>query len=129
MPASYVIHKEQRLVIITLSGCVTLDDIQTLIEQGTKDPDFDPRFNELVDLRTVTEFALSGDQARTFARWRVYDAESRRAFVACAPHIFGFGRMWQAYAELSGNPTAIRVFYDLPPALKWLGLNDIPLGK
>jgi len=37
--------------------------------------------------------------------------------------------MWQAYAELSGNPTAIRVFYDLPPALKWLGLNDIPLGK
>jgi len=126
MPASYVIHKEQRLAVITFSGCVTVDDIQTLIDQGPKDPDFDPQLNELVDLRNVTEFALSSDEARTFARRKVYSAESRRAFVASAPHIFGFGRMWEAYNELSDNPTAIRVFYDLPAALKWLGLNDLP---
>ena len=80
-----------------------MDDIQTLIEQGPKDPDFDPRLNELVDLRSVTEFALSGDQARTLARRTVYSAESRRAFVASTPHIFGFGRMWEAYTELSDN--------------------------
>jgi hypothetical protein len=126
MPASYRIHKEQRLALITLSGCVTVADIQSLIEQGPKDPDFDPQLNELVDLRSVTEFALSSDEVRTFARRRVFSPESRRAFVASSPHIFGLGRMWEAYTALSDNPTAVCVFYDLPAALKWLGLDDLP---
>ena len=34
--------------------------------------------------------------------------------------------MWEAFAELSGNPSQIRVFYDLPPALQWLGLKTLP---
>jgi hypothetical protein len=75
---------------------------ESLVEQGLNDPSFDPELNELVDLRSVTEFALSSDEIRTFARRRIYSPESRRALVASSPHIFGLGRMWEAYTAPVG---------------------------
>jgi hypothetical protein len=40
--------------------------------------------------------------------------------------VFGVARMWEIFTELSDNPSHIRVFYDLPSALKWLGLDALP---
>jgi hypothetical protein len=45
--------------------------------------------------------------------------ESRRAFVATEPHIFGLGRMMEIYHEGPGYPD-VGVFHSMDEALKWL---------
>jgi len=51
---------------------------------------------------------------------------AKRAFLAGNPAAFGMSRMWEILTELSQNPSQIHVFYDLPSALKWLGLEALP---
>jgi hypothetical protein len=77
-------------------------------------------------LRAVTGFDMTSDHARLLARRTIFSARSKRAFVAASPAVFGVGRMWEIFTELSDNPSPIRVFYDLPSALKWLNLESLP---
>ena len=126
MPFDYVVYKEHRLVISTASGVVTWDEIKARQDQTKTDADFDPQFDQIVDLRSATRIELSGDQIRFLAGRRIFSYRSRRAFVAPNPDVFGVGRMWETYDEFSKNPTEVRVFRDLTSALKWLGLEDFP---
>ncbi len=126
MPFDYVVHRKQRLVISTGSDVVTWWEIRERQDQTQTDPDFDPEFNQLVDLRAVTDVDMTSDQARTLARRMIFSATSKRAFVAANPAVFGMGRMWEILTELSDNPSQIRVFYDLSSALKWLNLERLP---
>jgi hypothetical protein len=128
MPFDYFVYKEHRLVISTASGLVTWDEIKARQDQTKTDPEFNPEFDQIVDLRSATRVELSGDQIRFLANRRIFSSRSRRAFVAPNPSVFGAGRMWETYTEFSKNPTEIRVFWDLPSALKWLGLEDFPSG-
>jgi hypothetical protein len=126
MPFNYVVYREHRLVISTGSNLVTWEEIKDRQDQTQTDPDFNPQFNQIVDLRAVTGFDMSSDQARLLARRIIFSGTSRRAFVAASPAVFGVGRMWEVFGELSDNPSQIRVFYDLPSALKWLNLESLP---
>ena len=126
MPFSYVVYSEHRLVISTGSDMVTWEEIKARQEQTKTDPDFNPEFNQIVDLRAVTGFEMTSDHARLLARRTVFSAESKRAFVASSPAVFGVGRMWEMFSEMSDHPSQIRVFYDLPSALKWLNLESLP---
>jgi hypothetical protein len=126
MPFSYVVYSEHRLVISTGSDRVTWEEIQARQDQTKTDPDFNPEFNQIVDLRAVTAFAMTSDQARVLARRMIFSLTSKRAFVAANPAVFGVGRMWEIFTEMSDNPSEIRVFYDLPSALKWLNLESLP---
>lgn len=126
MPFDYVVYREHRLVISTASGLVTWDEIKARQDQTRTDPEFDPEFDQIVDLRSATRIELSGDQVRFLAGRRIFSSRSRRAFVASNPSIFGVGRMWETYTEFSNHPTEIRLFRDLPSALKWLGLEGFP---
>jgi hypothetical protein len=69
---------------------------------------------------------MTSDQARLLARRMIFSLTSKRAFVAASPAVFGVGRMWEIFTEMSDNPSQIRVFYDLPSALKWLDLENLP---
>jgi len=126
MPFSYVVYRENRLVISTGSDLVTWEEIKTRQDQTKTDPDFNPEFNQIVDLRSVTGFDMTSDQARLLARRMIFSLTSKRAFVAASPAVFGVGRMWEIFSEMSDNPSQIRVFYDLPSALKWLDLENLP---
>jgi hypothetical protein len=126
MPFSYVVYREHRLVISTGSGRVTWEEIRERQDQTKTDPDFNPEFNQIVDLRTVTGFEMTSDHARVLARRMIFSFTSKRAFVAANPGVFGVGRMWELFTEMSDNPTQIRVFYDLSSALKWLDLDSFP---
>ena len=128
MPFDYVVYKEHRLVISTASGVVSWDEIKARQDQTKTDPDFDPAFDQIVDLRSATRVELTGDQIRFLAGRRIFSSRSRRAFVAPNPGIFGVGRMWETYDEFSNNPTEVRVFRDLHSASRWLGLENIPSG-
>jgi hypothetical protein len=57
------------------------------------------------------------------AKRRIFSPESRRAFVATEPHIFGLGRMMEIYRE-GLVYAAMQVFYSMDEALKWLGRED-----
>jgi hypothetical protein len=126
MPFSYVVYGKHRLVISTGSDRVTWEEIKDRQDQTKTDPDFNPEFNQIVDLRAVTGFDMTSDQARMLARRMIFSTTSQRAFVAASPAVFGVGRMWEVFSELSDNQSQIRVFYDLPSALKWLNLESLP---
>jgi hypothetical protein len=126
MALRYFIDKQRRLVVVIGSGLLTAADLKAVIDPGPQDPDFNADFNEFVDLRAVTAIDLTADQIRMLAGWKLYSPTSKRAFLASAPHVFGVGRMWEAYAEFSHNTTQIRVFYELASALEWIGLESLP---
>jgi hypothetical protein len=69
---------------------------------------------------------MTTEHVRTLANGMIFSFGSKRAFVASSPAVFGMGRMWQTFAELSDRPSQVRVFYDLPSALEWLGLKTLP---
>jgi hypothetical protein len=126
MPFSYVVYKDRNLVISTGSARVTWREIKARQDQTKTDPDFNPEFNQIVDLRAVTGFDMTSEEAGALASRMIFSSTSKRAFIAAKPAVFGVGRMWQIFTELSDNPSQIRVFYDLPSALKWLGLDRLP---
>jgi hypothetical protein len=126
MALNYVVYKKDRLVISSGSGCVTWSEIKERQDQTKTDPNFDPEFNQLVDLRAVTRIEMSTEQARVLARRMIFSFTSKRAFVAPNPTVFGVVHTWEIVTELSDNPSQIRVFYDLPSALEWLGLERLP---
>jgi hypothetical protein len=126
MPFSYVVYKDRNLVISTGSDRVTWREIKARQDQTKIDPDFNPEFNQIVDLRAVTGFDMTSQEAGALASRMIFSSTSKRAFIAAEPAVFGVGRMWQIFTELSDNPSQIRVFYDLPSALKWLGLDRLP---
>jgi len=65
MAFSYVVYSEHRLVISTGSDLVTQEQINERQDQTKTDPDFNPEFNQIVDLRATTGFDMTSDQARS----------------------------------------------------------------
>jgi len=126
MPFGYVVYKDLRLVVSTGLNRVSWTEIKACQDQTKTDPNFNPEFDQIVDLRATTSFEMTSEQARVLARRMIFSFSSKRAFVASRPAIFGMGRMWEAYTELSDNPSQIQVFYDLSLALKWLRLQALP---
>ena len=126
MPFGYVVHEDLRLFVSTGLDRVSWTEIKASQDQTKTDPNLNSEFDQIVDLRTATSFDMTGDQARLPARRMIFSLSSRRAFVASSLVGFGMGRMWEIFTELSDNPSQIRVFYELPLALKWLGLELLP---
>jgi hypothetical protein len=107
------------LIVTTAEGRVTFDDIRAHQARLPADPDFDASFDQLIDMTAATKFEISADQARILAKRRILSPESRRAFVATKPHIFGLGRMMEIYREGPGYAD-VQVFYSMDEALEWL---------
>jgi hypothetical protein len=93
MPARYVIHKSQRLIVNYGWGHLTFADFRGQQEALTKDPNFDPSFNQLVDVSQTTSLDLTVEEAKTIARRGIFLPTSRRAVVATDPAVFAMGRL------------------------------------
>ena len=126
MPCSYVIDKEKRLVISTAWGRVTLAEVMNHQDQLRADPAFDPNFNQLVDATAVDGIDASVEEVKRAANRRIFSTSALRAFVATNPEVFGIGRLLGAHLAMGRVPQQVHVFYDLPSALKWLGLDHDP---
>jgi hypothetical protein len=123
MTVRYSIDKQRRLVLVTAEGCVMFDDVRGHQDRVLADPEFDASFDELIDATRVTQLDVSSDELRTLALRRIFSLKSRRAIVATKPHIFGMGRMAEAYNENAGY-AEVEVFYSMEAALKWLGREE-----
>jgi len=127
MSIRYTIDKERRLVVTIGQGCVSPAEIRNLRNQALSDPGFDREFNEIVDFRAVTLLDMNGQQVRELAETEIFSPNSKIALVSPNPGTFGTGRMYGIYNEMSKARSKFYAFYDLPSALKWLGLNDLDL--
>jgi hypothetical protein len=126
MPASYEIDKEQRLVMSTASGVLTVDDIWGHQKRLATDKDFDPNFSQLMDFNGVTEVAFETDDVRKFAETSIFSPNSRRALVVQRNDlVFGFSRMFEMLRSLRGDQS-IRVFRNRNEALGWLFSRQDP---
>ena len=102
MPCSYTIHKDRRLVVTTASDLFSFAEGIAHEDQLYRDPDFDPTYAHLIDATPVTETVLTSSELASLARRTKFATRSRRALVARSPVVFGLGRMFEAYLQLSG---------------------------
>jgi hypothetical protein len=119
MKVTYSIDKQRRLILTIAEGCVMFYDVRGHQDRLLVDPDFDASFDQLIDTTPATKFDISADEARILAERRIVSQESRRAFVATEPHIFGLGRMMEIYHERL-EYADVHVFHHVDEALKWL---------
>ena len=118
MSVKYSIDKSQHLIVTVAEGVVQFEDVRDHQNRLLADPDFDATFDQLIDVTPNTRLELSADQARILASRAVVSPDSRRAFVAAEPYIFGLGRMMEVYHE---GLAQVHVFDSLDEALNWLG--------
>jgi len=119
MPAYYNIDKERRLVMSTGSGVLTMTDALAHQEKLLKDPDFSPRFSQLMDLTQVTNVEFGTEDLRKLAQRSIFSPDSRRAILVSSDVVFGLSRMFEIFRETLGE-TGIRVFRNLDDALEWV---------
>ena len=120
MSFTYVIDRERRLVLSTISGELTMGDIVGHQTALTQDAAFNPTFNQLADFTQVKKVSLSSEEIRTAASRSIFSRGSRRAFVAPTAELFGLSRMFEAYRALEGGEEVLQVFKDKGEALRWL---------
>jgi hypothetical protein len=123
MSVRYTIDRPRRLILTIAEGHVTFEDIRSHQNRLLADPGFDATFDQLIDATTASQFEISSDEARLLAQRRVVSAESRRAFVATEPHIFGLGRMMEIY-HTDLKYAHVYVFNSVDEALKWLNRQE-----
>ena len=115
----YSIDKGRGLIVNTAEGCVKFDDIKDHQDRLLADYKFDVSFDQLIDTTGAIRFDMSDGEARILAERPIVSPESRRAFVAIKPHIFGLGRMMEIYHESLGYADC-QVFYSMDQAFNWL---------
>ena len=122
MSVSYRIDKSLRLVLTTAQGVLTGQDIRTHRQSLRGDQNFDPSYNQIIDLRDVVEFAVAATEMPGIAAGSIFNEKSRRAIVAEKDVNFGMARMYEKYGE--ADPSQVMVFRDMAEARRWLGLDE-----
>jgi len=121
MPASYQLDLENRLVRTRGWGVLTDPEVRDLYDRLRVDPDFEPSFQQLCDLREVTDLKTTADALRALARRPTFAQGVRRAFVVGREVDYGLSRLFQAYSEPQGS--VIEVFREWEAAEAWLGMR------
>jgi hypothetical protein len=103
---------------------LTRADLEATFAEIGGNPEFQPDFQQLIDLSKVSKCPL---YSRDLYQLKVYDPFSnkgKRAVVAPRGVLFGIGRMYQ---QILSSPQ-FEVFHSLVEAVSWLGLNVGILG-
>lgn len=86
-------------------------------------PDFDPTFDQFIDLTAATDLDFDYSSMSAVATTTVFGPGVRRAIVAKTPVQYGIARMFQALSERNNQMVAI--FRDHADAEAWLA-SDAP---
>jgi hypothetical protein len=119
MPKFYKISKEHRLVLSTACGVITKEDIIAHHLLLSNDPNFDPHYSLLSDLRLITKLELSEGDVRHLMSQSVFAPESRLALVVKEAD----SQNLRTISEQSRDTAAthgLRIFCDLDEAMEWI---------
>ena len=123
MPAKYRIDTSLGVVFTTGEGVVTKQEILAHGQRLREDPDFDPNYNQIIDVRKAMKIEVSAGELPAIAKLEnIFSEHSLRAIVAESDLKFGMGRMIEGYSESSDGQIA--VFRDMEEARRWLGLDQ-----
>ena len=118
MSLTVTIDTKRGLIITHGAGVLTLDDIAGARAQLRANPDFDPTFYELFDVRDVTEVRITGAEMARVAASSVLAPGVCRAFVIANQKQHGLARMFSGLAE--PHDQRVDIFRDMSVAEAWL---------
>jgi hypothetical protein len=118
MPLTVTVDKKRALVITHGAGVVTVDDIARARAQLRANPDFDPSFYELFDLREVAEARITGAEMARIAASSVLGPGVCRAFIVGNQKQHGLARMFSSLA--APHDQRVDIFRDAAVAEAWL---------
>ena len=118
MPVSYQIFTQKKLTIVSYTGELTLEEIIMARKQGAADPDFDPSFNVIDDIRGVTSSAISFDDIAKISSKSVLNTGVKRALVVSTDLQKGMAHMYKVLSEASGH--IFEIFEDYELAYDWV---------
>src|SRR5215467_2519085 len=119
MPIAYEIDQDRRLVVCTITGYCTRDEVLEFHARIRKDDRFDPSFSQLADGTGITGTDVTPSKMRGLAEKSPFSFNSRRAFVAHSQLGFGLWRVYEIVRTLKGD-RYVRVFKSRTEALAWL---------
>ncbi len=122
MPYAYEICTEAQVTLFRLHGAVSVGELLALREEVGGDPDFNPAFHEIIDLRDVQEIRLTSPELVDYAAQTIVGAQAKSAFVVANEHVFGMVRMY-LLAQSKDDDTVARIFWDMNEARAWIGLD------
>lgn len=100
MPATLTIHPERRLVYTAFYGDLSEEEFLAHAERIRQHPNFDSGYNEVVDLRGVTELHASTETILNLARREsLFSKESKHVVIASPGMIFRLAKLFQGIAE------------------------------
>ena len=123
MPVTYHIDKTQNVLFAKATGELTAEDIHMFRRAAADDADFHGRLDNLFDFRGITGVQLTGEEVRELTFGAVFHKHSRRALVVPSEEMFGMSRMYSLF--IGADSDAMKVFYDIDDAHRWLGIDQI----
>ena len=121
MPINYRIDAAREIVIVVGTGILTAEEMRQEQAEMNRETDLASHFNQLIDLKEVTELRLSVEDVRQLSYGSPFREGSRRVIVVDRPEDYGLARVFQALTEPHG--AELRVLYDLEEARRWLGMG------
>jgi hypothetical protein len=128
MPWAYRILPADRLIYGRYWGTLRREDFVAGRRAAVADPQFDPSFSHLMDLRNCA-LDISGDQISALVRSTRTASSARQAFVVTGKAEYGIARMYQVYRELQTSDAGTQIFTTLQEARDWLGIGDLDLPE
>ncbi len=121
MPVTYHIDKINKIVFVNATGEFAAEDFRIHKHGLADDPDFDPHYGVLFDLRGITEFRLSSAEVREFSMRHMFDKRARRAYLVPTKEAYGMVRMFSLFSDFESD--VIQIFRDMAEARRWLRLD------
>ena len=123
MPGYFVIYPSHYLIYSRVTGLISRDEMVALRQRTTLDPEFDPAFDVIVDLREADLSAWSSSDISLMASATALDKSARRVIVADTDDKFGLARVYATRRDLAGGEERILVVHTMAAGLDWLGLH------
>lgn len=127
MPASYTIIPSEQYVHASLSGDASFHEIISLLEEITADASYDPKFNYLFDVRTITQYLTYAETLALFEYYKTNLSRKIRGKIAVviAQRVqFGITRI--AATIFSRKGIDVNSFYTVEEAVRWF---NTPAGR
>jgi hypothetical protein len=124
MSYQFEIDRSEGVVYFSASGVFTSEELFSCIQEVVADPDFEPGYDHLVDLREVEQHVTRGEE---IARRVAFDkamagriGDAKFALVSSALQVYGMTKMYEILAKEA--PFEVRTFVSMSEARGWLGL-------